>query len=590
MKFLRELLAAILGVMIATGIMFFIFMLIVSASVSAFGEDKSVSVKTNSILELNLEREIKDYAPKISDPIEEILGMDDEKIGLQEILNAIENAKSDEKIKAISINTLYINGGIAQTQAIRDKLLDFKESGKPILAYADFYTQKNYYLSSVADSIFINPVGGTDFRGLVSEILYLKDFQDKVGFKMEVIRHGKYKSAVEPFLTNEMSDANKEQITSFLNSIWGELTDDIALSRNKTVEEINVTADNLLIRNPMLGIQNNMIDGKLFNDEYENKLKALLGIDSGSSLNSVSIANYIASGKGRIKSTAKDKIAVLYAQGEIRYGEGDVEYIGQEKIIDALKKIRKDKSIKAVVLRVNSPGGSALASDMIWRELEITKKEKPLVVSMGNYAASGGYYIACNAHKILAEPTTITGSIGVFGMIPNFSQLADNIGINAEQVGTNKQSLGYSPFEPMTDEFHNYAKESIEGIYKTFVERVASGRNMSFAQVDSIGQGRVWTGKEALQNGLIDELGNLEDAIKLAAELAEIEDYRTTDYPRYTKDFKDAFKPFSISTKAKENLLKEELGLEYYNIYKSIKQFSELKGVQARLPFIIEIK
>ena len=590
MKFLRELLAAILGVMIATGIMFFIFMLIVSASVSAFGEDKSVSVKTNSILELNLEREIKDYAPRISDPIEEILGMDDEKIGLQEILNAIENAKSDEKIKAISINTLYINGGIAQTQAIRDKLLDFKETGKPILAYADFYTQKNYYLSSVADSIFINPVGGTDFRGLVSEILYFKDFQDKVGFKMEVIRHGKYKSAVEPFLTNEMSDANKEQITSFLNSIWGELTDDIALSRNKTVEEINVTADNLLIRNPRLGIQYNMIDGELFNDEYENKLKALLAIDSGSALNSVSIVDYIASGKGRIKSTAKDKIAVLYAQGEIRYGEGDVEYIGQKKIIDALKKIRKDKSIKAVVLRVNSPGGSALASDMIWRELEIIKKEKPLVVSMGNYAASGGYYIACNAHKILAEPTTITGSIGVFGMIPNFSQLADNIGINAEQVGTNKQSLGYSPFEPMTDEFHNYAKESIEGIYKTFVERVASGRNMSFAQVDSIGQGRVWTGKEALQNGLIDELGNLEDAIKLAAELAEIEDYRTTDYPRYTKDFKDAFKPFSISTKAKENLLKEELGLENYNIYKSIKQFSELKGVQARLPFIIEIK
>ncbi|MBT8384268.1 MAG: S49 family peptidase, partial [Bacteroidia bacterium] len=326
MKFLRELLAAILGVMIATGIMFFIFMLIVSASVSAFGEDKSVSVKTNSILELNLERAIKDYAPRISDPIEEILGMDDEKIGLQEILNAIENAKSDEKIKAISINTLYINGGIAQTQAIRDKLLDFKESGKPILAYADFYTQKNYYLSSVADSIFINPVGGTDFRGLVSEILYFKDFQDKVGFKMEVIRYGKYKSAVEPFLTNEMSDANKEQITSFLNSIWGELTDDIALSRNKTVEEINLTADNLLIRNPTLGIQNNMIDGELFNDEYENKLKDLLDIDSGSPLNSVSIADYIDSGKGRIKSTAKDKIAVLYAQGEIRYGEGDVEY------------------------------------------------------------------------------------------------------------------------------------------------------------------------------------------------------------------------------------------------------------------------
>ena len=590
MTFLRELLAVILGVFIAMGIMFLILLLFVSASASAFGDDKKVMVKNNSVLELKLENQIKDYAPKSSDPFEELFGFEEDKAGLQEILNAIENAKTDENIKGISINTLFINGGIAQTQAIRDKLVEFKESGKFIFAYADFYAQKNYYLSSVADSIFLNPVGGVDFKGLASELLYFKDFQDKTGVKMEVIRHGKYKSAVEPFLTNKMSDANREQITSFLGSIWVEILTDIGKSRDKTNDELNAIADDLQARNPELAIENNMIDGELYQDEYENKLKSLIDIDLDSKLNIISVGDYIASGKGRIKSTASDKVAIIYAQGEILYGEGEEDYIGQGKIIESLKKIRKDDKIKAVVLRVNSPGGSALASDLIWRELELTKKEKPLVVSMGNYAASGGYYIACNADKIIAEPTTITGSIGVFGMIPNVSKLADNLGINAEQVGTNRQSLGYSAFEPMNDDFHDYVKESIEDIYETFVDRVSKGRNMSFAKVDSIGQGRVWTGTEAIQNGLVDELGSLEDAVRIAAELAEITDYRTTDYPRFKKDFKDAFKISPFTAKATENLIKEELGIENYTIYKSIKQFSKLKGIQARLPFVIEIK
>jgi len=590
MTFLRELLAVILGVFIATGIMFVIFMIVVSASASAFGDDKKVSVKNNSILELKLENQIKDYAPKSSDPFEELFGFDEDKVGLQNILNAIDNAKTDDNIKGISINTLFVNGGVAQTQAIRDKLVEFKESGKFIYSYADFYVQKNYYLSSVADSIFLNPVGGIDFKGLASELLYFKDFQDKTGIKMEVIRHGKYKSAVEPYLTNKMSDANREQITSFLNSIWVEILTDIGVSRDKTNDELNAIADELMARNPELAIQSEMIDGELYQDEYDNKLRSILDIDQDSKLNIVSVQDYIATGKGRIKSTATDKIAVIYAQGDIRYGEGEEDYVGQRKIIESLKKIRKDEKIKAVVLRVNSPGGSALASDLIWRELELTKKEKPLVVSMGNYAASGGYYIACNADKIIAEPTTITGSIGVFGMIPNVNQLADNLGINAEQVGTNRQSLGYSAFEPMNEDFHNYAKESIEDIYETFVDRVSKGRNMTYAQVDSIGQGRVWTGAEAIHNGLVDELGSLEDAIEVAAELAELSDYRTTEYPRFKKDFKDAFKPFSFTAKAKENLIKEELGIENYTIYKSIKQFSDLKGIQARMPFVIEIK
>ena len=590
MTFLRELLAAILGVIIAMAIMFVVFMLFVSAAASTFGEDKKVVVNSNSILELNLENEIKDYAPKEDDPFAELFDFEPKQLQLQEVLNAIENAKTDDNIKGISINTSWVNAGISQAQAIRNKLLEFKESGKFIMAYADVYDQKNYYVSSVADSVFVNPVGEIEFKGLASEILYFKDFEDKTGVKMEVIRHGKYKSAVEPFLDNKMSEANREQITSFLNSIWNEVVEDISVSRNKTAKELNIIADSLFTRNPELALQHNMIDGSLYRDEYNGKLKLLTGISEDDELEVVSVGDYISTGKGRIKSTASDKIAVLYAQGDIIYGEGDKEYIGQEKMIEALQKIRKDNSIKAVVLRVNSPGGSALASDLILRELELTKKDKPLVVSMGNYAASGGYYISCNADKIIAEPTTITGSIGVFGMIPNISKLADNIGINGEQVGTNAQSVGYSLFEPMSKDFERVTQESVENIYTTFVSRVANGRNLTTSKVDSIGQGRVWTGTEALQIGLVDQLGSLEDAVEVAAELAEVSDYRTTDYPRYKTDFKDSFKPFSFVKLSKEEILKEELGVENYTIYKNLKHFSQLKGIQARMPFIMEIK
>ncbi|MDH3323557.1 MAG: signal peptide peptidase SppA, partial [Flavobacteriaceae bacterium] len=274
-------------------------------------------------------------------------------------------------------------------------------------------------------------------------------------------------------------------------------------------------------------------------------------------------------------------------QGEIKYGKGDENYVGQELIIKALQKARKESSVKAIVLRVNSPGGSALASDMIWRELELTKKEKPLVVSMGDVAASGGYYIACNADRIIAQPTTITGSIGVFGAIPNMSGLAGRMGINAEQIGTNKQSVGYSIFEPISDDFYKVTKEGVEQVYTTFVEKVAAGRNMTFARVDSIAQGRVWTGQEALSNGLVDELGSLEDAVSIAANLAEIDTYRIRNYPVYEKNIEDMFKgPFASM---KQSVLKNELGIENYRIYKNMKQFSDLKGMQTRLPFLLEI-
>ena len=584
MNFLRNLFASIFGTLIALGIIIVLFLLIAAA----LGDSKKISVKTNSVLEIKLEKQVKDYAPKSENPFDEILGFNDEKIGLNTIINAIENAKYDENIKGISISTLGVNAGVAQTQAIRNKLVEFKETGKFVMAYADVYDQKSYYFSSVADSIFLNPVGSIDFKGLSSEILFYKDLEDKTGVTMEVIRHGKYKGAVEPFLYNEMSTENREQITTFLKSIWDEMVVDISKSRNISIEQINTIADNLLARNATLAIENAIIDATAYVDQYNQKLKAAIGISEDDDLNKITIVDYIASGKGRVSSTASNKIAVIYAQGEIIYGKGNEDLIGQDLIIKALKKARNTSSVKAIVLRVNSPGGSALASELIWRELELTKEKLPLVVSMGNVAASGGYYLACNADKIFAEPTTITGSIGVFGVIPNVSNFAKNIGINAEQVSTNT-GANYSAFEPMTDEFRTVTTEGVEAVYTTFLERVANGRNMTIEAVDSIAQGRVWSGVDALNNGLVDELGNLDDAVSYAAELAEITDYKVRNYPSYKVDLEDRFNTFPFM-KTKEKILIEELGEHNYKIYQSIKELSKLKGIQTRLPFIINIK
>ncbi len=584
MNFLRNLIASVFGTLIALSVIFMLFLFIAVA----IGDAEKVTLNSNSVLEIKLETLVKDYAPKSDDPFDEIFGFNDEKIGLNEIINAIENAKFDENIKGISITTLGVYAGISQTQAIRNKLLEFKETGKFINAYADFFSQKSYYLSSVADSIFLNPVGAIDFKGLSSEILFYKGLEDKTGVKMEVIRHGKYKSAVEPFLYDKMSDNNREQITMFLKSIWDEMLVDISKSRGVTIETLNNIADNLLARNAKRAIENKIVDAAVYKDEYTDKLKQAVGLTNEENLNKISIEKYIATGKGRVKSTASDRIAVIYAQGDIIYGKGDENFIGQDLIIKALKKARKSRSVKAIVLRINSPGGSALASELIWRELELTKKELPLVVSMGDLAASGGYYLACNADRIFAEPTTITGSIGVFGIIPNFSKLANNIGINAEQVSTNK-GPSYSVFEPMTKEFRLVTTEGVKAVYTTFLERVAKGRGMLVEEVDEVAQGRVWSGVDALKNGLVDELGNLDKAISYAAELADLTDYRVRNYPSYKVDFQDRFKgaPFM---KTKEEVIKDELGVENYKIYETIKDFSKLKGIQARMPFVINIK
>lgn len=585
MNFLRNLLAAIIGTLIAFGIMFFMFVIFVSL----VNTEESVSVKKNSVLELQMKYPINDYTGNNEGEPFDILF--DKAQGLDQILHAIKVAKEDDNIKGISINKNYISAGISTTQAIRKALSDFKESGKFIYAYGDYYLQKDYYLASVADSIFLNPVGAMDFKGLSAEVLYFKDFQDKTGVKMEVIRHGKYKSAVEPFLSNEMSEDNRTQIKELMSSIWNSIISEISVDRSISEQDINIIADTLGGRKPEYAKASGLLDAVVYYDEYENRLKQAIGISKEDKLNSISLEDYMKMSRKKKLYSGKDKIAVIFAQGNILYGEGGPDMIGQGIMNKAIIKARDDKTVKAIVLRVNSPGGSALTSDIIWRELEIAKGKKPLVVSMGDVAASGGYYISAGADKIYAEPTTITGSIGVFGTVPNINELAANIGINAEQVGTNKNSVDYSFFEPMSDEFRAYVKEGIESTYQTFLTKVSEGRNITIAEADSVAQGRVWSGTEAQELGLVDELGGLDDAIEAAALLADVDSYSVKKYPKYKSSFERLMEDFGgASIFNKEELIREEIGAEVYGIYKEVRSAMEQKGIQARLPFTLTIK
>jgi protease-4 len=586
MKFLRNLLAAILGSLIAFGILFVMFF-VFAALIGSAGD--GVVVKENSVLKISLDEPIYDYYG--TDENDPFAGLFEEGQGLDDILHAIEVAKTDNRIQGISIKNNFLLAGLAQTQELRKALEDFKESGKKVYALADFYGQKDYYLASVADKVFMNPQGIMDFKGLSSEVLYLKELQEKSGIKMEVIRHGKYKSAVEPFLSDTMSEENRTQIKELLSSIWNEMLTEISTARGLSLDELNTIADSLGARTPEMAVNAGLLDGLRYQDEYQEDWKEALGIGENDDINVVSLSEYVSVAKNKNRPSGKDKIAIVYAQGEILYGEGGRDVIGQGTMMRALKKARENDNIKAVVLRVDSPGGSSLVSDMIWREVVLTKEVKPVVVSFGNVAASGGYYLAVGADKIFAEPTTITGSIGVFGTIPNIHEFSDEIGINAEQVGTNANSVDYSFFEPMTERFRKQLEESIEMTYETFLERVASGRNMSVEEVNEVAQGRVWSGQDALDKGLVDELGNLEAAIAEAAEMAGLEKYGIRKYPKYKSDLERLMEDFSSAKlKIGESVIKEELGEEAYQTLKQLKQMTEQQGVQARMPFTLTIK
>ena len=588
MRFLGNVLATIIGLFIF--FMFFFFgLLFIAAIATAGGKSDAVSVKSNSVIELDLSDVTNDYAGKFN--YKDIDYSESYHDGLSDIIAAIKAAKTDSDIKGISILNDESSLGMAQSKALRDALEDFKTSGKFVYAYANTYSQKEYYLNSVADQIYLNPVGEMDFKGLSSEVMFVKDLQDKSGIKLEVIRHGKYKSAAEPFLQSTMSDANREQITSLLNSVWNSVAADISKSRNISVERVNEIANGLLARTPEMAFREKLVDKIAYEDVYHFDIRKLLKVDNDKDYNIVKISAYAENVATTADNSGNDKIAIIYAQGEITSGEGGVNEIGEGSMRRSLQEARKDKNVKAIVLRIDSPGGNALTSDLIWREVELTKKVKPVVVSMGNLAASGGYYIACNADKIFAEGNTITGSIGVFGLLPNFTQLSTRIGINTERVSTHQNAGGYSPFKPLDENYRKVAQESVERVYNTFIDRVASGRKMTIANVDSIAQGRVWSGSEALKIGLVDEIGGMDDAIAYAAKSVKLKSYRTENFPEYEKDFRDFLGNLGVPfVKSKGSIIEDEIGVENYKIVNRIKKVTSRKGIQATLPFEIDIR
>lgn len=584
MKFFKNLISSALGTFIALGLLFVFMFVFLAGSVAVLEEDGQViNIEDNTILVFDMKAPVLDRAPQ-SFAFNKALDIEPEAYGLNNIIPAIEAAATDPRISGISIQNVAALGGVSNLVALREALQSFRDNDKFIYAYGDFYGQTDYYLASVADSIFIHPEGLVNFRGLSAEVMYYKSAQEKSGISMEVIRNGKYKSAVEPFLDDKMSAENRTQIQGFLDDIWSEMLADIANSRGLSKKELNALANNLAGANATKAIESSLIDGTTTRRAYKEFLEEKT---NETDLELVNFLDYIdaadvSSGSG------PNRIAVVYAQGEIVYGEGTNDIIGQEKIIKALKKIGKKKNIKAVVLRVNSPGGSALASELIWEEIEHLKKTKKVVVSMGNVAASGGYYIAANAHEIVAQPTTITGSIGVLGVLPNVHRLANRWGFNAEQVTTNKQALQYSPFEPLSDATRNELKLGIDQVYQTFLSRVADGRNMKRDDVHKIAQGRVWSGIEAKEIGLVDHLGGLDLALERAAALAEIDSYKLTTYPKYEDDFDSLLEGlFGGPLGTIKQSLPPELSL-WLNATE--KANNPIQHIQARLPYALNIQ
>lgn len=588
MNFIKSFFASILGTLTALGIFFVMVLLIISGFASLMNAPSGGgSISDNSVLKLDLNGTILDRAPTF-DELQRVLGLEESTLGLPNIIAAIDKASKHDKIKGISLRADFISAGWAQTRSIRNALLRFKESGKFIYSYGDIYSQKGYYLSSVSDSIYLNPLGALEFKGLASEVLYYKNFQDEYGLKMEVIRQGKYKSAVEPYLENEMSPANRYQIKSLLKDIWETLKTEIAHARNLVPEILDIIIEDQKINIAEDALTENLIDGLIYKDIFEQKIKTRMNIAFEDDLKIVSIEK-LNNNVSTYNASIKDRIAVVYARGPILYGEGTENIIAQGVFVETLETLAKDDWIKAVVLRIESPGGSALTSELLWRAIENLKEKKPFIVSMGNVAASGGYYIAAGADQIFADPLTITGSIGVFATLPNANGLMKNLGINAQTVETHKNALGYSPFQPLSKAFEKQTLLGIENIYTIFKKRVIDGRGLSPEAVENIAQGRVWTGKQAVKNGLVDYLGGLDDALAAAAKAANLEDYNKMEYPIFKEDLESILSGITPSLKLKSSLT-EWLPKNLKHSFEITKTENSLLSIQALVPFELSIK
>lgn len=551
----------------------------------SFGSSDKYNLKDNTVLTLKLEGTLSERVEPNS--FLDLIGQNtDLEIGLDDILSSIKKAKENDNIKGIYINAGAFAASNASLKEIRDQLADFKESGKFIIAYADVYSQGCYYLSSVADKVIMNPQGNLDLHGLSSSPTFYKGLLDKVGIEMQIFKVGTFKSAVEPFMLDKMSDANREQVTAYINDIWSTITSEISDSRKISVDKINQLTDSLqTFKLANASVSDGLVDTLMYETEVKEYLKDLLKVEKAKDMRMASIKD-MTSVPFVKESNSKDVIAILYAEGSINNGSGK-DGITDKRYVKEIEKLKDNDKVKAVVFRVNSPGGSAYASEQIWKAITDLKAKKPVVVSMGDYAASGGYYIACNASKIIAQPNTLTGSIGIFGMFPNFEGLTKKVGLSFDNVKTNKFADFGDATRPMRPEEKVILQQYIEHGYDLFLTRCSEGRNIPKDSLDHIAQGRVWTGNQALKIGLVDALGNIDTAIQEAAKLAKLDDYSLQDYPKKV-DFIESLlsnQKEEFATKA----MKEYLGKDY-ELFKTIKEIKEQDFVQARMPYDISIR
>ncbi|MEN8116464.1 MAG: signal peptide peptidase SppA [Bacteroidota bacterium] len=589
-EFFKYVLATVVGIIAVSIIGFLLLFAVIGALVSS--TEKQVVVENNSLLELSLDRQILDRAP--NDPFEdmEIPGFRFAKtIGLDDITKSLKKAVNDDRIKGVYLKLSVINGGMASVEEIRNALVAFKDScDKPVYACADqmILGQKAYYLASVADKIVVHPEVSVDFRGLGGEMMFYTNALKKIGIEMQIVRHGKFKAAVEPFMLDKMSDENREQQLTYMGSLWNHMLKGISEERGMTVEQLNLLADDVQTLNKgEKAVESGLVDEAKYKDEVLDDLREITGIEGTKGVPVISAKNYATVPvKGKGKKYSRNKIAVIYASGDIGAVFGSEGIIG-DKLSREIRKVRQDSTYKAIVLRVDSPGGAVFDSETIWREVKLAAEQRTMVVSFGDVAASGGYYIACPADKIVASPNTITGSIGIFGMIPNFGELLnDKIGISTDVVKTNKNSDFISLSRPMTGYEKQLMQTNIEEGYDTFISHVAEGRGMTKEQVDEIGQGRVWSGENAMEIGLIDKFGGLNDAIELAAEIEGLENYRTVSLPTLPNPLEEMFNIGGDN--ARIRFLKNELG-DKYRYYEYFKKASGMNGVYARMPYDVYV-
>ncbi len=586
-SFLKYTMATITGIIITT-VLFFIILLASLSTIAVTGE-KPVNIPDNSVLVLKAGVAIPDRGS--NNPFEgfDLINLTvTQAPGLNEILRNIKKASADDKVKGILIENGLMPSGWATMEEIRDALEKFRSDGKFVIAYSDYVLlQQGYYLSTAADKIYINPSSTLDFKGLSGEVMFYKKALEKLGIEVQVVRHGKFKGAVEPFMLDKLSKENEEQIKSYVGSIWSHVIENISKARGISSEDLNKMADNLVGYLASGALENRLVDALLYRDALTDTLKILSGLTTDDKINMVSMAKYSRVPNPKKMVPAKNKIAVIYAEGTIVAGKGNETNIGGNSYGDLLRKVRLDSTVKAIVLRINSPGGNAIASDIIWKEVELASAKKPVVISMGNYAASGGYYISAPGTKIFASPVTITGSIGVFGLVPNAGKLlGQKLGISTQTVNTNKNSDFPSVYRPMSVYEKDVMQTGIEQIYSEFISKVSSGRNIRVTSVDSIGQGRVWSGTEALRIGLVDEIGGLNASVEEAAKLAGIETWSIRELPvledPYTKILSQ------LTGEIKMRILNHELG-EYKKYFDELKEIKDLSGIQARLPYFIEV-